>query len=73
LKGNRIIKELKKKKKQTIGKSRRGRMDIRANLAIIPDPRIARCKKHLLTDILLFVLSRRPAASNRRKTPPFLA
>src|SRR5215510_1079736 len=28
-------------------------MDIRASLAIIPDPRIERCKKHLLTDILL--------------------
>ncbi|MDR2923046.1 MAG: ISAs1 family transposase [Treponema sp.] len=31
-------------------------MDIRANLAIIPDPRIARCKKHLLTDILLLCI-----------------
>src|SRR5215510_12049810 len=31
-------------------------MDIRANLAIIPDPRIERCKKHLLTDILLLCI-----------------
>ena len=31
-------------------------MDIRANLAIIPDPRIDRCKKHLLTDILLLCI-----------------
>jgi hypothetical protein len=31
-------------------------MDIRANLAIIPDPRINRCKKHLLTDILLLCI-----------------
>jgi predicted transposase YbfD/YdcC len=31
-------------------------MDIRANLAIIPDPRIERCKKHLLADILLLCI-----------------
>ena len=31
-------------------------MDIRASLAIIPDPRIERCKKHLLTDILLLCI-----------------
>jgi predicted transposase YbfD/YdcC len=31
-------------------------MDIRANLAIIPDPRIERCKKHLLVDILLLCI-----------------
>jgi predicted transposase YbfD/YdcC len=31
-------------------------MDIRANLAIIPDPRIDRCKKHLLVDILLLCI-----------------
>jgi len=31
-------------------------MDIRANLAIIPDPRIERCKKHYLTDILLLCI-----------------
>jgi predicted transposase YbfD/YdcC len=31
-------------------------MDIKANLAIIPDPRIERCKKHLLTDILLLCI-----------------
>ena len=31
-------------------------MDIRANLAIIPDPRIERCKKHRLTDILLLCI-----------------
>jgi len=31
-------------------------MDIRANLALIPDPRIERCKKHLLTDILLLCI-----------------
>jgi hypothetical protein len=31
-------------------------MDIRANLAIIPDPRIERRKKHLLTDILLLYI-----------------
>jgi hypothetical protein len=31
-------------------------MDILANLAIIPDPRINRCKKHLLTDILLLCI-----------------
>jgi hypothetical protein len=54
--GNRIIKRLKEKKKQTIGKSRRRLMDIRANLAIIPDSRINRCKKHLLTDILLLCI-----------------
>ncbi|MDR0475023.1 MAG: transposase family protein, partial [Treponema sp.] len=32
-------------------------MDIRANLAIIPDPRIERCKKHLLADILLLCIA----------------
>ena len=31
-------------------------MDIRANLAIIPDPRIERCKKHQLVDILLLCI-----------------
>jgi predicted transposase YbfD/YdcC len=31
-------------------------MDIRANLAIIPDPRIGRCKKRLLVDILLLCI-----------------
>jgi predicted transposase YbfD/YdcC len=31
-------------------------MDIRTSLAIIPDPRIERCKKHLLTDILLLCI-----------------
>ena len=31
-------------------------MDIRASLAIIPDPRIERCKKHLLADILLLCI-----------------
>jgi predicted transposase YbfD/YdcC len=31
-------------------------MDIRAGLAIIPYPRIERCKKHLLTDILLLCI-----------------
>ena len=31
-------------------------MDIRASLAIITDPRIERCKKHLLTDILLLCI-----------------
>jgi hypothetical protein len=56
MQGNRIIKRLKKKEKQTTGKSRRGLMDIRANLAIIPDPRIERCKKHQLVDILLLCI-----------------
>jgi predicted transposase YbfD/YdcC len=54
--GNRIVKQLKEKKELTTGKSRRGRMDIRDSLAIIPDPRIERCKKHLLTDILLLCI-----------------
>jgi hypothetical protein len=31
-------------------------MDIRTNLANIPDPRIERCKKHLLTEILLLCI-----------------
>jgi predicted transposase YbfD/YdcC len=31
-------------------------MDIRANLAIIPDPRMERCKKHQLVDILLLCI-----------------
>ena len=31
-------------------------MDIRASLANIPDPRIERCKKHLLMDILLLCI-----------------
>jgi predicted transposase YbfD/YdcC len=31
-----------------------GNMDIRTELALIPDPRIDRCKKHTLVDILLF-------------------
>jgi hypothetical protein len=31
-------------------------MDIRANLAIIPDPRTDRCKKHYLADILLLCI-----------------
>ena len=31
-------------------------MDIRANLAVIPDPRIERCKKHQLVDILLLCI-----------------
>lgn len=31
-------------------------MDIRANLVIIPEPRIERCKKHQLTDILLLCI-----------------
>ena len=31
-------------------------MDIRASLANIPDPRIERCKKHLLVDILLLCI-----------------
>ena len=31
-------------------------MDIRAGLAIIPDPRIERCKKHKLVDILLLCI-----------------
>jgi hypothetical protein len=47
-------KKAKEKKKKDEGKSRRG--DIRANLAIIPDPRIDRCKKHLLADILLLCI-----------------
>jgi hypothetical protein len=32
----------------------RGIMDIRTGPALIPDPRIDRCKKHNLVDILLF-------------------
>jgi hypothetical protein len=40
-------KKAKEKEKKNEGKNRRGLMDIRANLAIIPDPRIDRCKKHL--------------------------
>jgi hypothetical protein len=31
-------------------------MDIRASLAIIPNPRIERGKKHLLTDMLLLCI-----------------
>jgi predicted transposase YbfD/YdcC len=31
-------------------------MDLRASLAIIPDPRIERCKKHYLSDILLLCI-----------------
>ena len=31
-------------------------MDIRSNLAIISDQRIERCKKHLVTDILLLCI-----------------
>jgi hypothetical protein len=31
-------------------------MDIRAELALIPDPRIDRCKKHTLVDILLLCI-----------------
>jgi predicted transposase YbfD/YdcC len=54
--GNRIIKKLKKKRKRTTGKGWRDIMDIRTNLSIIPDPRIERCKKHLLVDILLLCI-----------------
>jgi predicted transposase YbfD/YdcC len=35
---------------------RKGIMDIRTNLSIIPDPRIEWCKKHLLVDILLLCI-----------------
>ncbi|MDR2177872.1 MAG: transposase family protein [Treponema sp.] len=31
-------------------------MDIRTELALIPDPRIGRCKKHTLVDILLLCI-----------------
>jgi hypothetical protein len=54
--GNRIIKPLKKKKKEPTGKRWRGNMDIRTELALIPDPRIERCKKHNLVDILLLCI-----------------
>jgi len=48
-------------------------MDIRANLAIIPDPRIERCKKHLLTDILLLCIIAMVCGVDRWKLSPFSA
>jgi hypothetical protein len=39
--------------KWSIQADRRGIMDSQTSLSIIPDPRIERCKKHLLADILL--------------------
>jgi hypothetical protein len=49
-------KKTKEKEKKDEGKSRRGLMDIQANLAIIPNLQIDRCKKHLLADILLLCI-----------------
>jgi hypothetical protein len=46
MQGNRIINPLKKRRKEPTGKGWRGIMDIRTELALIPDPRIDRCKKH---------------------------
>jgi hypothetical protein len=40
LQGNRIIKPLKKKRKEPTGKDWKEKMDIRTELALIPDPRI---------------------------------
>jgi hypothetical protein len=54
--GNRIINPLKKKRKKPTGKDWRGIMDIRTELARIPDLRIDRRKKHLLVDILLLCI-----------------
>jgi predicted transposase YbfD/YdcC len=51
--GNRIINPLKKKRKKPTETEWRGSMDIRTELALIPDPRIDRCKKHNLVDMLL--------------------
>jgi hypothetical protein len=50
------LKALKKKRKEPTGKDWRGIMDIRTELALIPDPRIDRCKKHNLVDILLLCI-----------------
>jgi hypothetical protein len=46
--GNRIIKPFKKNREEPTGKGRRGIMDIQTELALIPDPRIERCKKYNL-------------------------
>jgi hypothetical protein len=43
-------------------------MDIRANLSIIPDPRIERPKKHLLVEFYRSVLSLLSAAWKTSKT-----
>jgi hypothetical protein len=42
------------KKKRAGREGMEGKMDIRTELALIPDPRIDRRKKHNLADILLF-------------------
>jgi len=55
--GQAHYKRLKEKKKGMSEKSRKGQMDIRSKFAMILDPRIKRCKKHLLTNILLLCLS----------------
>jgi hypothetical protein len=54
--GNRIINPLKKKRKSRQEKTWRGNMDIRTELSLIPDPRLDRCKKHTLVDILLLCI-----------------
>jgi hypothetical protein len=54
--GNRIINPLKKRRKAPAGKGWRGITDIRTELALIPAPRIDRCKKHHLADILLLCI-----------------
>jgi hypothetical protein len=54
--GERIINPLKKRRKEPGGKGWRGIMDIRTGLALIPDPRIDRCKKHNPVDILLLCI-----------------
>jgi hypothetical protein len=46
--------------------SGRGLMDIRDSLAIIPDPRIERCKKRPLFILISLVLS---AANHRFEVP----
>jgi hypothetical protein len=54
--GNHIIKPLKKKRKELTEKDWRGIMDIRTELALIPDPRVDWCKKYNLVDVLLLCI-----------------